>query len=111
MKTLSHRCDPRRTNIAKPRLQQRAGAVKVGPEVRDSVQKACLKSPNHQGFRSRKSVGLAKQAVFYQKKINKKEMKHLSMDKFQTRVECTINKANIHNSTQSRLLPFVLGRN
>lgn len=68
MKTLSHRCDPRRINTAKPRLQQRAGAVKVGPEVRDSVQKACLKSPNHQGFQSRKSVGLAKQAVFYQKK-------------------------------------------
>lgn len=69
MKTPSHRCDPRRTNTAKARLQ-----VRAGHRVRDSEQKACLKSPNHQGFQSTKSVGWGKTGSFLKKKTNKQNI-------------------------------------
>lgn len=90
MKTPSHRCDPRRTNTAKARLRHRAGH-----RVRDSEQMTCLKSPNHQGFQSTKSVGRGKIGSFL------KKTKHLPTDKCQTTVEYTINEAKTHSSRQS----------
>lgn len=91
--------------LTEPRQGSSKGqdTVKVVPEARDSEQMACLKSPNHHRFQSRKSVGWGKTGSLV------KKMQHVSMDRCQTTVECTVNKAKIHNSVQSRL-PGVLGR-